>query len=156
MPYSPAPGPIGLVGIVPKLFLIDGRLLLFGYNGEVENSSFLEPLKSEKRRRFNIIKSFLFNLVPPCSCLKWFKLHGLIRMLFIPVCMVHFNTNRYKVFATRKEPRGGGGVKNTPEENLQYLGSLMSDFDEIFTIYSQINLAYNRIKIFELPLWVTS
>ena len=28
-----------------------------------------------------------------------------------------------------KEPRGG--KKNTPEENLQYLGSLMSDFDVI-------------------------
>ena len=64
------------------------------------------------------------------------------------------NTHRYKVFATRKEPRGG--YKNTPEENLQYLGSLMSDFDEIFTVYSQMNLAYNRIKIFELPLWMTS
>ena len=27
----------------------------------------------------------------------------------------------------------------------------MSDFDEIFTVYSQINPAYNRIEIFELP-----
>ena len=37
------------------------------------------------------------------------------------------NTHNYKVFATRKEPRGEG--KNTTEENLQYLGSLTSDFD---------------------------
>ena len=63
------------------------------------------------------------------------------------------NTHRYKVFATRKEP---GGYKNTPEENLQYLGSLMSDFDAIFTVYSQMNLAYNSIKISKLPFWMIS
>ena len=40
-----------------------------------------------------------------------------------------FNTHMYKVFATRKEP-GGGGEK-TPQKkiNLQYLGSLMSDWN---------------------------
>ena len=54
------------------------------------------------------------------------------------------------LIGTRFSPhvKNQGGVKNTPEENLQYLGSLMSDFDEIFTVYSQMNLAYNRIKIF--------
>ena len=37
----------------------------------------------------------------------------------------------------------GGGGENTPEENLQYLRSLTSDFDEIFTVYSQMNRADN-------------
>ena len=32
----------------------------------------------------------------------------------------------------------------------------MSDFVEIFTVYSQMNLAYNRIKIFELTRWLIS
>ena len=50
----------------------------------------------------------------------------------------------------------GGGAKNIPEENLQYLGSLESDFDEGFTVSSQINLAYNPVEIFELPRWMTS
>ena len=63
------------------------------------------------------------------------------------------NTHRYKVFATRKEPRGG---KNIPEKNLQYLGSLTSDFEEIVTVSSQMNPTYNPIKIFELPRQVTS
>ena len=49
----------------------------------------------------------------------------------------------YKVFATRKEPRG---VKNTPDENWQYLRSLTSDFDEIFTVSSQMNPTYNHVK----------
>ena len=42
------------------------------------------------------------------------------------------------------------GVKNTPEENLQYLGSLMSDFDDISTVSSQINPTYNAVEIFEI------
>ena len=50
----------------------------------------------------------------------------------------------------------GGGVKNTPEENLQYLGSLTSNFDEIFTVSSQMNLAYNPVEILELPCRMTS
>ena len=62
------------------------------------------------------------------------------------VCKQHLNTHRYKVFATRKEPRGGGGTKTPQQENLQYLGSLTSDFDEIFTVSSQMNLAYNPVK----------
>ena len=56
-------------------------------------------------------------------------------------------------FSPHVKNQGGG---NTPEENLQYLGSLTSDFDKIFTVFSQMNLAYNLIKIFELPRWMTS
>ena len=61
------------------------------------------------------------------------------------------DTHRYKVFATRKEPKG-----NALEENLKYLGSLTSDFDEISTLSSQRNLANNPVEIFELPHWMTS
>ena len=47
-----------------------------------------------------------------------------------------------------------GGGKNTPKENLQYFGRMTSDFDEIFKVYSQMNLAYNHIKIFDIwYLW---
>ena len=53
-----------------------------------------------------------------------------------------------------KNQVGGGGKKT--KENLQYLGSLTSDFDEIFTVSSQINLAYNPVEIFELPHWMIS
>ena len=65
-------------------------------------------------------------------------------------CMI--NTHRYKVFATRKKTKGG----NTSDENLQYLGSLTFDFDEISTVSSQMNLAYNPVRISELPCRMTS
>ena len=47
-------------------------------------------------------------------------------------------------------------VSESNKTSLLYLGSLISDFNEIFTVYSRINLSYYRIKIFELPLWVIS
>ena len=67
--------------------------------------------------------------------------------------------NLLTLIGTRFSPHvknQGGGVKNTPEENLQYLGSLTSDFDEIFTVSSQMNPTYNPVEIFELPRQVTS
>ena len=32
----------------------------------------------------------------------------------------------------------------------------MFDFDDIFTVYSQMNMAYNHIKILELACWMTA
>ena len=95
-----------------------------------------------------VLVGFVCKMIFPL-CVRGCPIKTFFRQPALPL-----NTHRYKVFATRKEPRGG--VKNTPEEILQYLGSLMSDFDEIFTVYSQMNLAYNRIKIFELLLRMTS
>ena len=47
-------------------------------------------------------------------------------------------------------------VSESNRSSLLYLGSMISDFNDIFTVYSRMNLSYNRIKIFELPLWVIS
>ena len=41
-------------------------------------------------------------------------------------------------FSPHVKNQGGGGVKN-PEENLQYLVSLTSDFDKCITVFSQMN-----------------
>ena len=84
------------------------------------------------------------------ACLESSPDSSIVHKLFIQL-----NTHRYKVFATRIKNQGGGG-KNTPEENLQYLMSLKSDFDEISKVSSQMNLAYKPAKIFELLCWMTS
>ena len=62
------------------------------------------------------------------------------------------------IIGTRFSPpvKNQGGVKNTPDENLQYLGSLTSDFDQICTVSSQMNPTHNYVKICELPRQVTS
>ena len=64
-----------------------------------------------------------------------------------------FNTDSYKVFATRKEP--GVGQKTSQRKMCNIRRPILMKFS-VSSGSSQMNLARNSVKIFELPRWMTS
>ena len=83
--------------------------------------------------------------------------HEVLLIWFDCLCAINkFELNWIEGTKFSPHVKNQDGGKNTLEENLQYLENLKSDFEKIFTVSSQIKLAYNPMKLFELPRWTTS